>query len=167
MHLFPLTLTLAMFSILYHWLKALDSRRDCIWPLMPWVSHPGAPSVGLPLRVLGSLLWCHPLFLVYMRVCSRCHHQWTVLDKVIWAATVVTALLLNIFHCSGKAHNELFGYTFSAIWVFAVMHSSLSVLSFSRCAIHAEGVMAGWLPLSFCIGKKLVAWACWYWLCDG
>ena len=38
------------------------------------------------------------------------------------------------------------------------MYSSLSVLSFSRCTTHAEGVTAGWLPLSFHRGKKLITW---------
>ena len=36
------------------------------------------------------------------------------------------------------------------------MNSSLLALSSSRCATHAEGVMAGWLTLSFHRGKKLV-----------
>ena len=57
-----------------------------------------------------------------MQVCSRCCPQQAISDKVIQAATVVTAflLLLSIFHCSGKVSNELFGHAFNAIWVFTV-----------------------------------------------
>ena len=39
-------------------------------------------------------------------------------------------------------------------------HSSLSVLSSSRCATCAEGVTAGWLPLSFHGGRNLLPLAC-------
>ena len=57
-----------------------------------------------------------------MQVCSRYHHQQAITAKVIWAATVVTVLLLllSILHCSCKVYNELFGYAFDAIWVFVV-----------------------------------------------
>ena len=66
MHPFSLTLTLAMFLILYHWLKGSGFKKGvCIWHLMPWVSHPGAPLVGLPFLeglelpalVLSPLFW--------------------------------------------------------------------------------------------------------------
>ena len=95
-----------------------------------------------------------------MQVNSRCHYQWAIADEVIQAAAVVTAPLLHllsILHCSGKVHNEFFSYTFNAIWVLPSAHSSLLVLSSSRCATQAEGITVGWLPLSFHRGKKLVA----------
>ena len=119
----PLTLTLAMFSILYHWLKGMGFKKGvCVWHFMPWVSCPGAPSVWSPFpEGLGlPSLAPSPLFGLN-EVCSRCHYQQTISDKMIWAATVVTVLLLlSILHCSGKAYNEFLSYALNTIWVFTV-----------------------------------------------
>ena len=91
-----------------------------------------------------------------MWVCSRLHHQQAIADKEIWAATVVAVLLLllNILHCSGKAYNELQ----LCLWCHLGLHCQCIPPCWCshppRCATHAEGVTAGWLPLSFCRGKK-------------
>ena len=45
MQLFPLTLTLATFLILYHQLKGSRFKKGVhAQHFMPWASHPGSPS---------------------------------------------------------------------------------------------------------------------------
>ena len=85
----------------------------CIWFIMPGVSCPRAPLAWSPFLEGLRLTPLVPSPLFSLNAIS---------DKVIWATTVVTALLLllNILHCSDKAYYELFGYAFNAIWVFTV-----------------------------------------------
>ena len=83
------------------------------------VLHLGCPVLGhlwcgcLSLRGLDSLLWCRP------SLQFKCEY---VLDPATSGQSMITALLclLSVLHCSGKAYNELVGYSFNAIWVSAV-----------------------------------------------
>ena len=112
----------------------------------------GCPVMGhlwhgcLSLRGPGSLLQHNPLSPVKMLVCSRCHYWWTISDKVIQAATVITMflLLLSILHCSGKAYSEFPCHAFNAIWVFAVStFLFVSVLFLQVCYPHSRDL--SWL----------------------
>ena len=148
MKLSPLILILATFSILYHQLNGLGFKKGvCVWHFMPWASHPGAPLVWSPsLRGLGSLIQCCLLISLQIWLHSRCHHQWTKPDKVIWAATVITVLLLllSALHCSGKVYNEFLSHVFNAIWVHTVS-AFLFVSTFLLQVCHPHSRDLSWL----------------------
>ena len=127
--------------------KGIGIQEESLFGIL----HLGCPTLGhlqcgcLSLRGVGSLLWCHPLFSVEIWVCSRGHHQWTIVHKVVQAATVVTTLLLlSILHCPGKVHNELFSYTFDAICIFAINAFLLvGTLFLQVCYLYRRGL--SWL----------------------
>ena len=156
----PLTLTLAMFSILYPQLKGSGFKKGvCIWCFMPWVSHPGAPlawlpfleGLSLPSQVpspLSSLMANQPLFLPAMG-----SHGWSGLDchSDSNASSPVECLSLLWQGLQWTLWLCLWCHQGPCLWHLPpCWHSS------SRCATHVERVMTGWLPLNFHRGKKLV-----------
>ena len=160
MQLSPLTFTLATFSIPYHQLKGSGFKKGvCAWHFTPWTSCPKAPSVwlsfleglGLPSLVptpLSSLKVHLPSFLPAMGNCGwsglGCHSDNNTSPSVEHLSMLCPGMqwtLLSCFQYHPGPH-----------------HWCLPPLLFSsRCAIHTEGVMASWLPLSFHRWKKLVA----------
>ena len=147
-----------MFLILYHQLKGLGIQEGslclnilCLW--CPILGH--LQCDHLSLRGLGSLLWHHPPF--SESVLRSCHQQ-AITDEVIWVATMVTALSSCWASFTAWPRHTMNSSVTPLMPSGSLlsMHSSLSALSSSRCATHAEWVMAGWLPLSFHKGKKLI-----------
>ena len=57
-------------------------------------------------------MWIHP----------RCLCQQAFVDKMLWTAAAIAAvlLLLSILHCPGEAHYEFLRYTLNAIRVFTL-----------------------------------------------
>ena len=108
---------------------------------------------------LGILSWSHSVWLpflegsglpsslpspplVKMWFCSRCLHQWAIMDKMLWAAAVVAVflLLLSILHCHGKAHHEFLSYAFNAIGVFTLStFFFIGTLFFQMCHPYSRG----------------------------
>ena len=97
------------------------------------VSCPGAPLVWSPFPDGFSLpsLVPSPLSGLKMNLLLFQPAR-TITDEVVWAVTVITVFLclFSIFHCPGKAYDELFSYTFGAIQVL-IINASLLVGSLS------------------------------------
>ena len=93
-------------------------------------------------------MWIHP----------RCLHQWAFIDKMLQTAAEVAAflLLLSILHCHGKAYYEFLSYTLNATRVFTLSAVFFLGALFLQVCQPYNMDLAGWVPFSFCKGKKFI-----------
>ena len=77
---------------------------------------------------------------------------------MLWAAAMVAVflLLLSLLHCLGKVHYEFFSHALNSIGVLTFGTLFLVSTVFFQIVTCTAGVLAGWVPFSFCKGKKLV-----------
>ena len=96
-----------------------------------------------------------------MCLLTQCPYQWAVVDEVLQTATMITTLLfyLGILHGPCKVHHEFLCDPIDTVGVFTFhFFIFLSTLLFQVCQAHGGCLSAGWVPLSFHKGKKLVIW---------
>ena len=143
MQLSPVTLTLARFSILYHWLKGSGFKKGvCAHHFMPWVSHPGAPlawlsfleELSLPSLVPSpwSKLKVHlPSFLPALGNCRLSGLGYHSDNNASPSVEYLSPLSFT--------YNELFCHAFDVIQVLTINAFLLIGALLSICT---EGVMA-------------------------
>ena len=108
--------------------------------------------VGCCQRGLGSLLWCHPLPAIYLCTFPWGLYEWTVVDEMFRAATMIAVFLLHlgILYNPWQVHHKLFGNSINSTWIFTLfVIIAPGILFLQMCQMHSWHFHDGLVALEF------------------